>query len=471
MTNSASSKQAKPLNAPLVAGILLFGAFISFLNETSLTTALPSIMKELHISAPTAQWLTTAFMLTTGIMIPMTAFLIERFSTRAIFFISMGFFTVGTFLGAIAPNFGVLLSARVIQAIGAGIILPLIQTVFMTIFPQEKRGFVMGILGVVISFAPAVGPTLSGWIIQSHPWRDIFYIVLPIAILDLIIAFFALQNVKEHKKVSLDVISVILSALAFGGLLLGFSNGGNDGWTNFTDVLLPLIVGVIALIFFTIRQLRLEAPLLDLRVFKNNTYTFATIIIMIAFAGFISSELIVPMYIQEARGYSAFDSGLILLPGALLMAIMSPITGKLFDIVGGRVLAITGLALLTIGTGAFMFLTATTSIYLVSGIFAFRLLGISIFMMPSITITLNALKGPQISHGAAINSTLRQIAGSLGTSILITVMTEAAKNSGAKTPQLALIHGVNTTFVVSTAATVIALLLAIFILKDTRKKA
>ncbi|MGL4572627.1 MAG: MDR family MFS transporter [Clostridium sp.] len=455
-------------NSKVIAAVFVIGAFVAYLNGTLLTTALPTIMKDLNIDPATGQWLTTAFMLVNGIVIPCTAFLIDKFTTRRLFFYSMGLFTIGTIIGALSNSFGMLLIARIIQAVGAGIILPLMQTVFLVIFPKEKRGFAMGVIGIIIAFAPAIGPTLAGLMVDSYPWRDLFYIVVPICVLDLIFGYFALKNVTETKNVKLDMISVITSTVGFGGLLLGFSNAGNDGFDK-PNVLIPLIVGIITLIIFVKRQLSKKEPMLNLRVFKSRTFTFSTIIIMIVFAGLVSAELILPMYIQMARGYSALDSGLMLMPGAIIMGIMNPITGKLFDKIGARGLSITGLTLLTVGTFGLMELGLNTKIEYITAAYAVRLLGMSMFMMPLTTAGLNTLKTEDLAHGTAVNNTMRQIAGSIGTAILITVMSKASANSGIKNPQLATIHGMNVAFGVSAVLTLISLIIALIVVKKKVK--
>ncbi|MGL4763069.1 MAG: DHA2 family efflux MFS transporter permease subunit [Sarcina sp.] len=452
----------------LIASVLLLGTFIAFLNETALTTALPTIIRELNLTASNGQWLTTAFMLTSGIMVPMTAFLIKRFSTRGLFFVSMGLFTIGTVIGSIAPSFDILLIARIIQAMGAGIILPLMQTVFLFIFPAKERGTAMGIMGIVISFAPAIGPTFAGWLVEHYRWQDLFYITLPIAIIDLVLGYFLLKNVKKSEKASIDILSVVTSTIGFGGLLYGFSNAGSYGWGS-SKFLIPTIVGVLGLIIFTYRQFTMKNPFLNLRVFKNKTFSFATLIVLIVFAGFLSTEVILPLYVQTARGFTSFESGLLLLPGALILGVMSPITGRLFDKFGGRLLVLLGLLLVTAGTLTFMFLTATTSLVFISTMYAIRLLGIALFMMPLTTISLNALEQQFYSHGIAASTTLRQVAASIGTAILITVMVNGAKYSNIKNPESAMIHGMNISFGIASLFTLIALILAFFVLGKEKK--
>ncbi|MDO4535249.1 MAG: MDR family MFS transporter [Clostridium perfringens] len=453
-------------NRWVVVSVLLLGAIIAFLNETALTTALATIMRDLHISADKGQWLTTAFMLVSGIMIPMTAFLIDKFSTRQLFFIAMGCFALGTILGAFAINFDMLLIARIIQAIGAGIMMPLTQVVFLYIFAPEERGSAMGILGIVISFAPAIGPTLAGWIVVHFAWRDIFFMSFPIAILDLILAFFILENVKEAEKAKIDILSAITSAIGFGGLLYGFGNVGSYSFTN-PEVYIPLLVGCVSLIYFVIRQVKiLDTPFLNLAVLKNKTFTLSTLIVLIVFAGFLASETILPLYIQDARGYSAFDSGLTLMPGAIAIGIMSPITGKLFDKYGGRLLTLIGLTCTTVGTFALATLSTTTPLYFVTVVYTLRLFGIGMFMMPLTTMSLNVLKKSLYSHGAAVSNTLRQIVSSIGTALLVAVMTFAANHSGIKNSVQATIHGMNVSFFIAGIFTLIALIIAFFVVKN-----
>lgn len=453
----------------VIAGVLLLGAFIAFLSSTFMNVAIPSIVKELHVSIDSAQWLSTGYMLVLGIMIPFTAFLTDKFKTRTLFFGCMGLFTIGSIIGAFATNFDTLLVARLVQAAGTGVLIPVMQTVFLIIFPKEKRGAAMGVVGVVISFAPAIGPTLSGWIVNSHPWRYLFYVVIPFAILDLILGAIYLKNVTENKEVSLDILSVIVSILGFGGLLLGFSNAGSNAWSD-VKVYAPLIIGVVCLAIFVWRQLTMKEPMLDLRVFKSSVFTFSTLIIMIVYAGLISSELILPMYLQSARGYSAFDAGLTLMPGAIVMGIMSPITGMLFDKIGARLLSITGLAIFTAGTFALTLLSADTTIVFISLMYAVRLLGMGMFFMPLTTSGLNSLERKMYAHGNAANNTMRQIAGAIGTSILVTVMTKTAASSGLRNPEDAMIHGMNTSFFWAGALGLLAFVIAIFVVKRKEKK-
>ena len=319
--------------------VLISGAFVAILNQTLLATALPHIMADLNLDANTAQWLQSIFMLVNGIMIPITAFLIERFSTRGLFMTAVGLFAFGTLVCGIAPNFSVLLTGRVLQASGAGIILPLMQTIMFLVFPIEKRGSAMGMFGLVIAFAPAIGPTLSGWLVEQFPWRSLFFVILPIAIADLIVAYFILKNVTKQTFPKVDPISIILSTFGFGGLLYGFSVAGSASFLS-QEVLLSLAVGAVTLTLFITRQMKLEKPILEFRIFKYKVFTLTTALGMIVFISMIGGAVILPILMQDMLGFTAFESGLMLLPGALLMGIMNPITGRLFDKFGARWLAI-----------------------------------------------------------------------------------------------------------------------------------
>lgn len=467
MDNTAPN--GKKINVVPIVITFLLGAFVTFLNSTFMNVALQYIMEDLKISVSTAQWLSTGYMLATGIIIPITAFLIDRYSTKTVFFLAMGLFTVGTAIGCVASNFSMLLAARLTQGLAAGIITSLMQVVFLTIFPVNKRGLAMGIVGIVLAFAPAIGPTLSGWILNSYPWRYLFYVTLPFAVIDLFLGFFLLKNVTGGKKVGIDILSFISSTIGFGALLYGFSNAGNYAWSDIR-VYLPLIIGIVFLIIFTVRQFKIDEPMLNLRVFRSRVYTFSTIIVMIAYASLISSELMIPMYLENIKGLSALRSGLVLMPGALVMGVMSPITGILFDKYGARALSIIGLAIMAIGTFGLARLTPQTGELYVILIYGMRMFGIAMITMPLTTSGLNTLKRNLYSHGNAVINTLRQVAGSIGTSMIITIMSKASLSSGAKNPIDASVYGMNVAFAVVGGLTVIGLILAIFTIRNNNVK-
>ncbi|MFD2923275.1 DHA2 family efflux MFS transporter permease subunit [Halobacillus naozhouensis] len=459
MGNKNDQAQGETVNKVPLMLVLISGAFAAILNQTLLATALPHIMADLHLEANTAQWLTSIFMLVNGIMIPITAFLIGRFTTRALFLSAMGMFAMGTLICAIAPSFSLLMVGRVIQAAGAGIIMPLMQTILFLIFPIEKRGTAMGMFGLVIAFAPAIGPTLSGWLVEQFPWRSLFYVILPIVIVDFILAYILLKNVTERTFPKLDILSIILSSLGFGGLLYGFSSAGSSGWDS-QQVIISMVVGALALTWFILRQMKLKQPILEFRVFQYKMFTLTTALGMVVFIAMIGAATVLPLLMQNMLGFTAFESGLALLPGALLMGVMNPVTGRLFDKFGAKWLAIIGLSILTITTFMFTNMSAETTFSYIAIVNAVRMLGVAMVMMPVTTAGLNQLPQHLIPHGTAMNNTMRQVSGAVGTALLVTVM---VNNTLPEQGVNGLVHGVNVSFIVAGITAIVGLVLSFFI--------
>ena len=406
----------------LMVFVLLIGAFCTILNQTILSTAFPALMNAFNISTSTVQWLTTGFLMVNGIMTPISAFLSSRFNTKTLFIIAMSIFEIGTILSWLAPSFAVLLAGRLVQAVGVGINMPLMQNIMLTIYPPEKRGAAMGINGLVIGLAPAIGPTLSGWVIDNFSWRWLFGMIVPIAAVVIIASFAFVKNVIPNSKSRLDWPSVILSTIGFGSMLYGFSSVGDKGWAD-PLVIVSIIVGVILVVFLVLRQNKLDEPFLEFSVFKSGEFTLATILSSIVMMAMVGVELVIPLYLQIIHGMSAFHSGLTLLFGALFMGVMSPITGNLFDRHGAKRLAVTGMFILAVGTLPFAFNTRDTPTIYIVFLYAVRMFGISMVMMPVTTAGMNSLPFNLISHGTAVNNTLRQVATSVGTAIMISVLT------------------------------------------------
>jgi EmrB/QacA subfamily drug resistance transporter len=465
---------------PIVASLLI-AAFVALLSQTLLNVALPKMMEDLNISANTIQWLSNGYLLVNGVMIPVSAYLIERFTTRKLFITAIGLFTIGTIICAFSPSFAVLLSGRVVQASGAGILMPLMSFVFLTIFPIEQRGKAMGMMGLAMIFAPAVGPTLSGWVVEHYNWRVLFYIVMPLTLFAFIYGSIAMKNVTRTSNPRLDLLGVILSTLGFGGILYGFSDAGHDGW-NSTRVIASLVVGAVSLGLFVWRELTAGRPILEFRVFKYSMFSLTTVINGIITMAMFSGMILLPIYLQNVRGFSPLDSGLLLLPGAIMMGIMSPITGIIFDKVGARWLAVIGLIITTITTYEFTKLTVDTTYNHMLLLYTARMFGMSMLMMPIQTAGMNQLPRVLNAHGSAMSQTLRNVSGALGTALLVTIMTNQAALRGkelvisghidpkdlAKMKDVtmhATVHGINYAFIVATWMTVAALVLAFFIKK------
>ena len=329
-----------------IIAILFTGAFVAIFTQTLLNIALPSIMTDLNIKdASTVQWLVTGYMLVNGILIPASAYFIQRYSNRSIFILAMSLFALGTLFAGLAPTFGVLLAARMIQAAGAALMMPLLMNVMLAAFPVERRGAAMGVFGLVMIVAPAIGPTLSGYIVEHYSWRVLFFIVLPVALIPLALGIFKLKNLTfQNTELSLDKLSLVFSSLGFGGILYGFSSAGHRGWDD-AIVLGTITVGVISLVTFILRQLKLSEPLLEFRIYKYPMFALSSAISIVLSISMFSAMILMPIYVQTIKGISPLDSGLLMLPGALVMGFMSPITGKLFDKYGAKVLAITGMSI------------------------------------------------------------------------------------------------------------------------------
>lgn len=418
-------KDTKKINNGVLLAILILGCFLSTLNQTLLNVALSNLMDVFHVTAPIVQWISTGFMLINGILIPITAYLMKRFTTRQLFLSAMFFLLFGSIICAAAPTFSVLLSGRMIQAAGAGIIMPLMMSVVLAIFPVEKRGSAMGLLGLAIIFAPAIGPTLSGFVIQYHSWRWLFIGLIPLVIIVILLALKYLVNVSETSKSKLDIVSVLLSTIGFGFILYGFSSAGTKGWDNLL-VVLSLVIGIVVTIMFCIRQLKSDDPLLNLSVFKHKVFTITSLINVLITMMMYADMILLPIYLQEGRGFTAFDAGLLLLPGALVNACMSPVTGRLYDRFGAKPLFIIGLLFIIPSMWAVTDLSeSTTYMYLMIRTIFLRI-GLSFITMPLNTAGLNALPKELGMHGSAVNNTVRQIAGAIGTAVVITIYTAQA---------------------------------------------
>lgn len=460
--------------------ILFFGAFVSFLNNSLLNVALPSIMEDLQISDYSiVQWLITGYMLVSGILIPASAFLLTKFTNRTLYITAMSLFTLGTFIAAIAPNFTFLLTGRMVQAAGSSVMAPLLMNIMLISFPREKRGTAMGVFGLVMITAPAIGPTLSGYIVQYYHWRLLFEMILPFSIICLVLAIWKLKNVMETRETHLDYLSVLLSVIAFGGLLYGFSMASSDGW-NDSIVIATITLGTVGLVLFVWRQMLLRDPLLNLRVYRYPMFTLASIISIIVAAAMFSGMILTPAYVQQVRLISPLESGLLMLPGAIIMGIMSPITGRLFDRFGPRVLAIIGLTITAISTYMLSRLQIDSTYSHIMFIYAIRMFGMSMVMMPIMTNGLNQLPTRLNPHGTAVNNTVQQIAGSLGTAIFVSIMNTRTESTAkellagtdptslnaeqaALISQQSLLSGIQYSFLVATFVTIVAIILSLFV--------
>ncbi|MDK8845748.1 MDR family MFS transporter [Corynebacterium sp. MSK297] len=417
-----------PSDVVAVLATLVAAATVMILNETSLSVALPAVMRDFGINAASAQWLITVFMLTMAVIIPTTGFLIQRFSTRQIFFSSVGLFIVGTIMGAVAPAFVVLLLGRIVQAAGTALIIPLLMTVMLQMVPLERRGTVMGFIGVVIAVAPATGPTVGGVILEAFTWHAIFLCMLPLLVGVLLLGAKLLSNVGENSTQPIDLLSVALSVVAFGGTVYSLSSleVALDSGDNVGMLVGLLVIAVIALVVFALRQVRLGKKgqaLLDLRPFKIRNFSLAVVIALFSFAVLIGTVTMLPLFVQNGLGDGARTAGLIVLPGGVIQAVMSPIIGRVYDSVGPKPIMIPGAFLMAAGTWLFTTIGTETQVWHLVTFHVIFAFGFGLLMTPMMTTALSSLTGELYSHGSAILTTLQQLAAAAGTALLMVILT------------------------------------------------
>jgi len=442
-----------------IIATLLVATFVVILNETIMNVALQRLMVDLGVDAPTVQWLSTGFMLTMAVVIPTTGFILQSLSTRAVFMLAMGLFAGGTALAAVAPGFEILLLARIIQAGGTAIMLPLLMTTILTLVPLAKRGAVMGNVSIAISVAPAMGPTVSGLILEHFTWRFMFVFVLPVALAALAIGAKYLTNIGETEKTKLDFPSVLLTVPAFGGLVYGLSQigGGHGGQAGPSAVAIAaLVIGVASLAVFVLRQVRLqkaEAPLLDLRAFNFRMFTVSVLLMVVAMMALFGGVILLPLYLQEIRGLGSLETGLVLLPGGLAMGLLGPVIGRLFDRIGPLPLTVTGSVLMVLSLWQFSMLDAGTAVWWIVTLHVGLSFGLALLFTPAFTTGLNPLPPHLYSHGSAIMSTTQQVAGAAGTALLVSIFAVVSASSG-------LVAGMSAAFLTATVIALAAVVLS-----------
>ncbi|WP_307827438.1 MDR family MFS transporter [Planomonospora sp. ID82291] len=450
---------------PAVIRLLVLATFVVILNETILINAIPRLMRALSITEQTAQWLSTAFMLTMAAVIPITGWFLQRVSTRTAYATAMGLFLLGTALAAVAPSFEVLLGARIVQASGTAVMMPLLMTTLMQVVPQAQRGRVMGNVTLAISVAPAMGPAVSGVILQFGSWRLLFAVVLPIAALIAWRGLKQLQNVGEPQAGTIDWFSVATAAIGFGGLVYGLSRfeGGDTG------VAAAIVAaGLTTIAVFVLRQLSLQkrgTPLMDLRTLRHRTYAVALVLMAVAFMAMLGSMILLPLYLQNLRGLNELQAGLLVMPGGLAMGLLGPVVGRLFDRFGGRVLVIPGAVGITLALAGFTQITMTTPYWQLLGLHALLMVSLAATFTPVFTLGLGSLPPHLYSYGSSILSTLQQVFAAIGTALVITVMSaraDALRSTGT-TEALAALDGMRLAFVISAVLSVAVVVTALLL--------
>lgn len=464
-----------PQGSAVILGLLVSSAFVVLLTETIMGVALPRLMDSLAITATTAQWLTTAYMLTMAVVIPTTGFLLQRFGTRTMFLTAMGLFSLGTLIAAIAPGFGVLLVGRVVQAAGTAAIMPLLMTTALAIVPAGRRGSMMGLVAVVVSSAPALGPTVAGAILDLLDWRGLFWFVLPIALAGLIVGFFKMRNVGETTNASIDLTSVLLSTIAFGGIVYGLATIG-EGAHAPVNPFLALVIGAAGLVAFVIRQLALQKrdrALLDLRVFRDGTFTRSFTMMALVVVAQFGVVILLPLYMQNVLGLSAFQAGLALLPGGLLSAALAVVVGATYDRVGARPIIIPATVVFSIALWGMTTLGTDSPVGLVIFFHILMSIGLGGLFTTIITSALGTLPGSLQSHGSAAINTVNQLGGALGTAIFISLMTSgtATAISQGSMPLEAAASGVQLAFLAGAIVSLACFAGSFFIGSSRRRRA
>ena len=458
-----------------VIALLLVSSFVVILNETIMSVALTRLMADLSVTAGTAQWLTTGFMLTMAVVIPATGFLLQRFTLRSLFMTAMSLFSAGTLLAALAPGFGTLLTGRIVQAGGTAIMLPLLMTTVLNAVPAHKRGRMMGTISIVIAVAPAIGPTVSGIILSALDWRWMFWLVLPIALGSLALGTAKIRNLTETKRVPFDVPSIVLSTFAFGGLIFGLSSIGEAAQGKaLLPLWIPLTAGVLAMVAFILRQLflqRTDRALMDLRTFASRPFAVAIVLVLVSMMALFGCLIVLPIYLQNILGLDTLDTGLLLLPGGAVMAVLSPIVGSLFDRYGPRPLVIPGALVLSAALWGMTLLDEDSAVPLVIALHCLLNAGLGFIFTPLFTSALGSLPSSLYSHGSAIINTLQQLAGAAGTAVFITLMTAGttAAISGGATGIPAAAAGVHTAFLWGAVISLVALAASFFVRRPAHR--
>lgn len=401
----------------IVTTLLLLITFLTLASQTMMITALPVIQKTMHVSLNNVQWLTTGYILIIGIVTPLSSNLYDKYSNRQLFLASTGIFIASTILGFLAPNFIILLTARIFQACAGGILMSFQMTTMIVIYPPEKRGTVLGLSGLVIAFGPAIGPTLSGIILNFFNWRFLFLLVLPLIILVWIIAFFYFPNYSQKKEVKIDILSVILSLIGSALTLVSLTVIQQ----NLLVASAMLLLGIFLLAIFYKRQLILKQPMLNVGVLKVYSFNRLTIIGMLAFMVLIGTEQIIPIFVENVQGLDSMQAGLILLPGAILNAVFAAFAGRYYDNHGPKLLLYAGFFLMILATIPLLLLTKDTPTWLITFAYLIRMIGNSLVFSPAMSEAFKDINPNDISHASALNNTFRQVAASASITIMIVI--------------------------------------------------
>lgn len=416
--------------------VLFAGALMVIMNQTAIKTALPTMIGDLGVSPPIGQWTVSGYTLVKGIMVPITAFAMTKFRTRSLYILMMAIFAAGSLIAATGVNFSFVLGGAILQGIGAGMVIPLMQTVILTVSPPEKRGGALGLMGIILGLGPTVGPTLGGWVVDSLSWHYIFIFWFIGSALVIPFAFIILTDVLPNSDPAIDWVSIRHSLIGFGGLLYGLSVMGSDGFDSLI-AWIACVVGIVFITLFVKRNLHAKQPMLNVRLFEVRTFTLAVVISMLGLMVISGISNIMPMYIQNVAGRTATLSGLIVLPGGLLKAFLSPVSGKLYDKAGLALLGPIGSFVMLAGTVMLFLVSETTPNWQIITAYLFVSAGFGIYNIPIATAGMNALPNDMMGHGTSARQTVRQIGSSFAITLVFSAMSIVTAFTSAPTIEAA----------------------------------
>lgn len=463
-----------PLNVSPKASffVMLAASFVTCSAQSMLSAALPAIMVDFSVDATLAQLLTSGYFYVLGILSVLTAFLINSFDQRRLFLVALLCFVVGSVIAFYAPSYPVLLAARFLQAGGNGIMIPLIQTVAVRVYPKERHGFALGLVGMVIGFAPVLGPVMSGAIVEFWGWRAVFFMLGSAGMGAMIASVLCVHSLRGYTKESLDLLSCALFIPGLIIFMIGVTLTEQQGMYRWFSYTLDLL-GIFLVFVFCYRQLKMDTPLLRVHLFKSKHVLLGVGLTTLAQIAMVVGTVQLPLYMQELHGQTALNAGLILLPGSLLMAFTSPFVGGFYDRFGMRISATIGLVCLAIGSLGFTVFDENTSLVLVGSVYSVRMLGLTFLMMPMTAYALEKLTGADVAHGTAIVNSMRQMGGALGSSVLVAMMTQATLELDPSAPTAAeglSVVGLNASFGIQVALALFTLAIVLLVVKPLKRK-
>lgn len=465
MENDHKKREIKDGQRAMIFLCLVVSGISSSVLSTAMATALPGVVEYFGISTSVGQWITSGYSLAMGMIMPLTAFLITRFPTKRLYLTGIGAFIAGLLVSIFAGNFALMMVGRVLQACGNGVLMTAAQVVIMTIYPIKKRGTMMGTYGLATTAAPVVAPTIAGLMIDAFGWKSIFYVSLVIMILSFIISCIVFDNVLELQDKKFDVVSFVESIVAFGGVTLGIGNLSTFGILSI-EAGVPLLLGAVVCVFFVTRQCRLEKPFLDVKILVNRNYAVSVISSMVLYLVMMGSSVMMPLYVQSVMGYSAVVSGLVTLPGSLATALVSPFAGKLYDEIGIKKILVAGAAALVISNIGMFFLSMETPLWTAAALNVIRNISIGSLMMPLLTWGTSNVHPTKMADASSLLTSLRTIAGSIGSAVFVGIMTMVAASSAETYGDNAMMHGMNMSFFWMAVGAAVLLLIAVFAVRE-----